>query len=90
MSARLRHASRVDAETLADDLILMNPETRAVVVLNGAGRVVWEALAEGATAAEVAGVFQAAFPEAGTERVERDVAATIARLRDAGLVVAEP
>jgi hypothetical protein len=83
-----RRAAAFDAETLADDLILMNPATRAVVVLNATGRLVWEALAEGAAATDVATLFRRAFPGTAPEAIERDVAATIARLVEAGLAEA--
>lgn len=87
MSAVYRRFVDVDAEDLADDLILMHARTRAVVVLNASGRLVWDALAEGAGIEDLVALFVAGFPDAAPEAVRRDVEATLRRLIDAGLAV---
>ncbi len=90
MSARYRRAQRWDQETLATDLILMNPDSHAVVVLNATGALVWDAIAEGASLDDVVGLFHAAAPDVPTDRVCADIADTLDRLVAAGLAVAEP
>lgn len=88
MTRRFRQGGRVDHETLADDLILMNRDSHAVVVLNATGRLVWDALAEGATLDDLVGLFLAGAPGAPPGEVRRDVAAALDRLFEAGLAVA--
>ena len=88
MTRRFRQFGRVDHEALADDLILMNPDSHAVVVLNATGRLVWEALAEGASLDDLVGLFLAGAPGAPPGDVRADLAATLDRLVEAGLAVA--
>jgi len=88
VSAIYRRAARFDRETLADDLILMNPDSRAVVVLNATAQLVWDALAEGASLDDLVAVFAAAGADAASVRA--DVAATLDRLVEAGLAVRGP
>ncbi|MEX2647528.1 MAG: PqqD family protein [Alphaproteobacteria bacterium] len=90
MTPRYRRAQRWDQETLATDLILMNPDSHAVVVLNATGALVWDAIAEGASLDDVASLFHAAAPGVATDRVRADIADTLDRLVAAGLAVAEP
>lgn len=90
MSPLYRQAARVDHETLAEDLILMNPDSHAVVVLNATARLVWDALAEGARLDDLVALFAEAVPAGDVAGVRADVAATLDRLVEAGLAVAAP
>jgi hypothetical protein len=89
VSRRYHRRARFDQETLAGDLILMNPETHAVVVLNPAGALVWEAIAGGATAEDIVGLFGEASPGVALDRVRADVTETLERLLAAGLATLE-
>ena len=85
MTVVYRRIADTDQEPFDDELVVMNAKTEAVVALNGPARVLWEALAEGAPAAELEALFTAACPGADSGR---DVAEALAALTDAGLVVA--
>jgi hypothetical protein len=88
VSVVYRQAARVDHETLADDLILMNPDSHAIVVLNDTARLVWEALADGARLDDLIGLFAEVLPQGDPATLRTDVTATLDRLVEAGLAVA--
>ena len=90
MSGLYHRAARFDRETLADDLILMNPDSHAVVVLNATAQLVWEALAEGASLDDLVVLFATGTPDADAATLRADVAVTLERLVDAGLAVRGP
>ena len=83
--ALYRRSAAFDHEVLEDDLILMNPESLAVVVLNAAGQVVWTALEAGATVDDLVGMFGEAFPGTAPDTLRRDIADILDRLLTAGL-----
>ncbi len=86
MMEQYRRTEAFDEEEFDDDLVVMNTRTLAVVTLNGTARVVWEALAEGASHDDLVALFAEAFPDADAGALERDVAAILARLEEAELV----
>ena len=71
---------------LPDELILLDPVTREMFSLNATGRIVWQALAEGARGRELAIERIAAAFEVDPEVAGSDVDTLIARLAASGLV----
>lgn len=86
MTERYRRIAEIDEEPFYDDLVVMNTATQAVVALNGAARIVWDALAEGASLDELVDLFAEAFPGADRATLEADARALLARLGEAGLL----
>ncbi|MEE8275378.1 MAG: PqqD family protein [Alphaproteobacteria bacterium] len=83
MSKLYRRIGAVDEEEFGHDLVVMNTRTLAVVTLNGTARVVWEALAEGASRDDLVALFPEAFAATDRDAVKRYVAAILARLENA-------
>ncbi len=78
----LRNPGVVETD-LGDEVVLLDPHTRAMFSLNATGRVVWQYLDEGTEAitARLVGQF-----EVSGERARSDVALVLADLRSAGLI----
>ena len=75
----------VIATDLDDELVLLNPATRAVYSVNGTGREVWNRLADPASVAELASALVARFA-VDEATATRDVGTLIDELVTAGLV----
>jgi|GEM_PF-1157171 len=88
MTQVYRRITETDEEAFQEDLVVLNTETQAVVTLNGTARIVWDALAEGTSLADLVDLFAEAFPGADRETLESDARALLARLDDAGLLAA--
>ncbi len=73
MTAVYRRAALFDQEELGDELVVMETESQAVVTLNPTGQMVWEAIADDATAEDIEAVFRAAFPDIDPATLRRDV-----------------
>ncbi len=86
MTLLYRRIAETDEEAFQEDLVVMNTETQAVVALNGTARIVWDALAEGASLDDLVDLFAEAFPGADRETLEDDARTLLARLDDAGLI----
>ncbi len=86
MMEKYQRTDAFDEEEFEDDLVVMNTRTQAVVALNGTARVVWEALAEGASRDDLAALLAELFPNADPDVLARDVAVILARLEEAELV----
>ena len=87
MMEKYQRTDAFDEEEFEDDLVVMNTRTLAVVTLNGTARVVWEALADGASHDDLVALFAEAFPDTDPKALERDVADILARLEEAELAV---
>ncbi|MFQ5785778.1 MAG: PqqD family protein [Alphaproteobacteria bacterium] len=87
MTAFYRRIAAVDEEEFEDDLVVMNTATHAVVTLNCTARVVWEALAEGATRDDLLALFATVLPGTAPEDLRRDIVATLTELEGAGLLI---
>ncbi len=87
MMGQYRRTAAFDEEEFEDDLVVMNTRTQAVVTINGTARVVWEALAEGASLDDLVALFAEAFPDTDPKALRRDVADILARLEEAELAV---
>lgn len=83
---RLTRAPGSLTETVEGRAIVVGPDGREVLTLNRTGTAVWEALADGATEAEIVDALARRFPTFDRHRLARDVRAFLAELRAAGLV----
>ncbi len=70
-----------------DSVFLVNPATDAMFLLDGAGSVLWLALAEPLAAEDAVRLLLIAFPEADSGTVSHDVDALIRELLDHQLIV---
>ena len=75
----------VIATDLDDELVLLNPATRAVYSVNGTGREMWNRLADPASVAELASALVARFA-VDEATAARDVGVLLDELVTAGLV----
>jgi len=88
MDTRYRRSERIDMETLGDELILMNADSREVVTLNSTAQALWECLEDEISGTEVLAIFGELFPDVATTALAQDIAVTLTRLRTAGLIEA--
>src|SRR5262245_17039680 len=85
MTERWIRADDLIATDLDDELVLLNPSTRALFSLNATGRAVWIRLAAPTSTSELVDAIVTAF--AVDERVAaRDVKSLLDELAAAGLV----
>lgn len=68
-----RRSERVEESPVADRVVLYHCRSGHALVLNPTGRLVWDALASPATAADVAERLRGAFPSVEQGRIEEDV-----------------
>lgn len=69
-----------------DSVFLVNPESDALYQLDGAGAVLWLALAEPLTTKDATGLLLIAFPDADHDTVVRDVDVVLKDLQDHRLI----
>jgi hypothetical protein len=83
---RFRRRAGVAARVVDADLFLCDPDQRAVLHLNHVGRAVWSLLEQGTSRADTVAALAAAFPDAGRDTIDRDVARLFAQMRGANLI----
>jgi hypothetical protein len=83
---RYRRSDGVLHQVVEGRAMLIPPSGKEVVVLNGTGSVVWEALAEGGDTATLVDAVRAVHPDVDDATVTRDVAGFLAELETAGLI----
>ncbi|MBT6442679.1 MAG: PqqD family protein [Alphaproteobacteria bacterium] len=88
MDTRYRRSEHIDMETLGDELILMNADSREVVTLNSTAQALWECLEDEISGTEIMAIFSELYPDVAAAALEQDIAATLTRLRTAGLIEA--
>ncbi len=86
MMEKYQRTDAFDEEEFEDDLVVMNTRTQAVVALNGTARVIWDALAKGASHDDLVALLAEAFPATDRDAVKRYVVEALARLEDGELV----
>jgi PqqD family protein of HPr-rel-A system len=85
MAERWIRDNDVIATDLDDEIVLLNPATRAVFTLNPTGREIWNCIAGPATVAEIVTALTARFA-VDEEKATRDVRAVLDDLAASGLV----
>ena len=87
MQSRFMQNEGFDAETLGEDLVLMNNKTQDVLTLNPTARAVWEALDGRPNVAEIAEAFEKIFPDIDKAELRADITRTIDHFVTNGLAV---
>jgi hypothetical protein len=82
-STRIARSERVVAEPMDGGIVMLDPEADRYLRLNATGTLIWEALAEPATVAELARVLSERSG-VSAERAEADAVAFIDQLVDLG------
>jgi Coenzyme PQQ synthesis protein D (PqqD) len=82
-----RRASGIVRHEVGVTTFLVDPHRNAIHALNPVGAAVWEHLAGLSSRAELAETLRLAFPNVHRRLIERDLAALLKRLLDAGLAV---
>ncbi len=86
MSKLYKRIEAVEEQEFEHDLVVMNTRTLVIGTFNGTARVIWDALAEGASHDDLVALFPETFPNVDPDALEREVAAILARLEEADLV----
>ncbi len=86
MSKLYKRIDAVDEEEFGHDLVVMNTRTLVIGTFNGTARVIWDALADGASLGDLVALFPETFPNVDPDALEREVAAILARLEESELV----
>lgn len=87
---RLRRHPDALATELDGEAFLVRRDNDAILRLNPTAAALWRALEQPASAAELAGLFAAAFPDVPAGRLAADIDRTLAALRADGMVVDDP
>jgi Coenzyme PQQ synthesis protein D (PqqD) len=82
-----RRASGIVHHEVGVTTFLVDPQRNAIHALNPVGAAVWKQLADLSSRAELAQTLHLAFPGVARRLIERDLAAMLERLLDAGLAV---
>ncbi len=82
-TTRIARSDGLVAEQMEGGIVMLDPETDRYLRLNATGRLIWEALAEPATLAELAGVLSERSG-ISTERAEADATTFIEGLIEFG------
>lgn len=85
-STTYRRNSRVEAAPFEAESILFHPDTKQFVKLNRTTAVIWDRLASGATAEEVAESLCSTFRGVTREEATKDAGAALDELSRLGLV----
>ncbi len=86
MSKLYKRIDAVEEEEFGGDLVVMNTRTQVVGTFNGTTRVIWDALAKGASHDDLVALLAEAFPATDRDAVKRYVVEALARLEDGELV----
>lgn len=89
MTARLRRADGILRREVGAEVMLFDPRSESLHVLNRTAAFVWDRLADQPTAGELVAALGERYEVGAGADVEGDVARVIAELRGNGLVVEE-
>ena len=89
MTATYRRTPTFECEELEDELVVMDRDSQAVVTLNPAGRLVWEAIKNRVTLDELEAAFREVFPDVGADTIRRDIQSVLDSLVTAGLAITD-
>ncbi len=87
MTTTYRRTSRYECEELEDELVIIERDSQAMVTLNPAGRLVWEAIENRVTLDELEAAFRDVFPNLGEDTIRHDIRGVLDALVTAGLAV---
>jgi hypothetical protein len=86
---RYRRVDGVLHQVVDGRAMLISPAGNEVLVLNGTGSAVWDALADGGDVESLTAGLQAAHPSVESDAIRGDVTTFLAELEGAGLVTSE-
>ncbi len=89
MTKTYRRTSNYECEELEGELVIMERGSQAMVTLNPAGRLVWEAIENRVTLDELEAAFRDVFPNLGEDSMGHDIQAVLDALVTAGLAFAD-
>ena len=89
MTKTYRRTQHFECEELENELVIMERDSRAMVTLNPAGRLVWEAIESRVTLDELEAAFRDVFPNLGEDTIRNDIRAVLDALVTAGLAFAD-
>ena len=85
MTMTYHRTTSYECENLENELVIMERDSQAVVTLNPAGRLVWEAIANRVTLDELETLFKDVFPNLSEETIRNDIRAVLDALVSADL-----
>ena len=85
---RLEKSKNIDVDTFDGDLLLMNLDTRQVLVLNEAGGVLWLALDLMPDRDQLSELFQEALPQVSAAECAQSLASVLDALEAGGFISA--
>jgi len=86
---RYRRNPAVSETTIDGETFLVDPADEEIFYLDRVTTGLWRALSRPQTKAEIAALFQAAFPDVAARKIDADLDAALADLAARGLVLAE-
>ena len=86
----LRKSQNIDVDEFDGDLILMNLDTRQVLVLNESAHVLWSALDLIDTRGDLLALLQEAIPDAQTSTLEAALDSILGTLLSGGFLHSSP
>ena len=86
----LKKSQNIDVDDFGGELILMNLETRQVLVLNDSAHVLWSALDLMNTHGDLLALLQEAMPEAQTAALEAALDGILGTLVSGGFLQSSP
>jgi hypothetical protein len=89
MSVRYRQNPAVEAASLQDETILLNPDTNQFCILNHTASAIWSRIGKPATSAEIAADISAQFADVTEGDALRDVEEALRQLTERQLVTRE-
>ena len=82
-------APDVKVETIEGEVLLYHPRNTRAIYLNATAAVIWGLCDGRRCVREIVAMIEESYPDAGNGLAE-DVLATLAQLRDNGVLLAEP
>ena len=80
-------ASRYECEELEGEFAIMELDSRAMVMLNPAGQMVWDAIEHRITLDDLEAAFRDAFPDMGRDTIRHDIQGVLDALVAANLAL---
>jgi hypothetical protein len=78
------------SETVDGEAVIVDPAGTELITLNPVGSLVWNELREPHETPELVAIVSEHFADVARDVLERDIAAFVQELRDAGLVIDAP
>lgn len=89
MAEIISKSQNIDVDEFDDDLILMNLDTRQVLVLNEAAKILWLAMDVFNDRADLLGLLTEAMPQLAPGDAEAALSDMVAKLSESGFLLIE-